>query len=392
MPKTQRRLLLVTTVSGTLSGFLLPYADHFRSRGWVVDGAARGAITDEECRGHFDTLWEIPWSRRPWDPGNLRAARQLQEILASQSYDIVHVHTPVAGFVTRLAAGMHHLPAGRPKLVYTAHGFHCHPRANLAQKVLYAALEKIPAPFTDALIVINREDERLARRLRLAGSGRLCYMPGIGVDLEAYSRANVSDAQVRAVRTELGLGERDHLFLIVAALMPGKRHRDALRALAELGREDIHLALAGVGPQFDSLRHLADTLGVSSQVHLLSRRNDIPVLLAASKALILPSEREGLPRSVLEAMALGTPVIGARIRGTAELLEQGTGILVEVGDMPALARAMEWVVENHDEAAALAQRAQRRVRRYALPRLLELHEELYEQLLSQRGPAPARGS
>lgn len=395
MREARRKLLLVTTVSGTLSGFLLPYADHFRNRGWLVDGAAQGVTADEECRGHFDNLWEIEWSRNPWDLGNLKAVAQIRDIVARNGYDIVHVHTPVAGFVTRLVLGVaretprfRRLEEGdrrpRPLLVYTAHGFHCHPKASLTEKIFYCALEKLPARYTDALVVMNHEDERLARALRLAGSGRIYYMPGIGIDLNVYSRSNISTGEVVAVRRELSLAHADHLFVIVAALMPGKRHQDAIRALAVTGRSDLHLALAGIGPELGHLQALASSLSVAERVHFLGRRNDVPTLLAAACALILPSVREGLPRSVLEAMAIGTPVIGTRIRGTEELLEQGAGILVEVGDVAGLAHAMQWIVENPGESAALTRRAQKRVRRYALPRLVALHEEVYGHLLNGR--------
>jgi len=394
MSGVKGKLLIVATVSGTLSGFLLPYADHFRSQGWIVDGAAQGVTMDPECHGHFDNLWEIEWSRNPWSWGNLKAGAQISDVVRRNCYDIVHVHTPVASFVTRLAVGVKHdleklRPVKtednkrRPVLVYTAHGFHCHPRASFTQKVLYCALEKLPARYTDALVVINREDERLARALRLAGSGHVYYMPGIGINLDAYSRRNVSFSELRAIRMELGLAPADHLFVIVAALMPGKRHQDAIRALSITGRRDFHLALAGVGPELERLRTLAAQLSVAARVHFLGRRSDVPQLLAAATALILPSDREGLPRSVLEAMAMGTPVVGTRIRGTRELLEEGAGLLVEIGDAAALASAMQWVVDHPQESAALAERAHKRVRRYALERIISLHETLYEQLLDR---------
>jgi len=393
MSGVKGKLLIVATVSGTLSGFLLPYADHFRSQGWIVDGAAQGVTADPECHGHFDHLWEIKWSRNPWSWGNLKAGAQISDVVRRNCYDIVHVHTPVASFVTRLAVGVKHdleklrrVKTGdktRPFLVYTAHGFHCHPRASLAEKILYCALEKLPARYTDALVVINREDERLARALRLASSGHVYYMPGIGIDLDTYSRRNVSISEVQALRLELGLAPTDHLFVIVAALMPGKRHQDAIRALSITGRRDFHLALAGVGPELERLRTLAAQLSVAERVHFLGRRSDVPQLLAAAAAFILPSEREGLPRSVLEAMAVGTPVIGTPIRGTRELLEEGAGILVEVGDAAALASAMQWVVDHPQESTALAERAHKRVRRYALERIISLHESLYEQLLGR---------
>ncbi|MBC7293176.1 MAG: hypothetical protein H5T84_03520, partial [Thermoleophilia bacterium] len=105
----------------------------------------------------------------------------------------------------------------------------------MTEKIFYCALEKLPARYTDALVVMNHEDERLARALRLAGSGRIYYMPGIGIDLNVYSRSNISTGEVVAVRRELSLAHADHLFVIVAALMPGgQRHARPGRAAGAL--------------------------------------------------------------------------------------------------------------------------------------------------------------
>ena len=109
-------------------------------------------------------------------------------------------------------------------------------------------------------------------------------------------------AGVCGLYEELGLGREDELFLMVAEFNPGKRHRDALNALAKTGRRDFHLALAGRGPLEDEMKSLAERLGISRQVHFLGQRSDIPLLMLTSRATILPSEREGLNRSLMESI------------------------------------------------------------------------------------------
>ena len=123
MPK----LLIVTTVAATLRAFLLPYARHFRALGWRVDALSRDTRSCPECLEAFDSCFEAPFSRKPWA---LRGVRRMGEFIRTlavrEGYDIVHVHTPVAAFVTRRELGR--LPAeNRPKVVYTAHGFHFAP-------------------------------------------------------------------------------------------------------------------------------------------------------------------------------------------------------------------------------------------------------------------------
>ncbi|OFW62051.1 MAG: hypothetical protein A2133_09445 [Actinobacteria bacterium RBG_16_64_13] len=374
------RLLIVTTVDRTMTAFLLPFADYFRARGWTVDAMTAGLSAVPECASRFDRVWEMEWTRRLASRANLAAANRVREIVGAHAYDLVHVHTPVAGFITRLALRQMR-QASRPKVVYTAHGFHCHPQGKRTTNAAFCTLEKLAGSWTDALVVINHEDERLARRLGLAKNGRIYYMPGIGIDLERYSRATVDSEAIASAKEAIGLGPRDGLFLMVAAFDPEKRHADAVRALHAVGERGVHLAFAGLGPELEAVRALSESLGLSDRVHFLGSRSDIPILLAAADALLLPSGREGLPRSILEAMAMKTPVIGSYVRGTTELLGGDAGLLVKIGDVNGLAEAMRSVLREPEEAQAMAERAHRRVGRYSLSRVLALHAEMYEDLL-----------
>lgn len=325
------RLLMVTTIPNTLRAFLLPFARHFRSLGWRVDAMARGVSTFQECLDAFDHVWDVEWSRNPLDPWNVaKAPNTIRNVVKREGYDLVHVHTPVAAFVTRYALrGLRN--SGKPVVIYTAHGFHFYEGGPPVRNAAFLSLEKLAGRWMDYLVVINRDDESAAKRYALAPPGKVCYMPGIGVDTDCYS--HVSENDIRRVYQELGLTAEHQLFLMVAEFNPRKRHRDVLEALAKLNRGSVHLALAGKGRLFEEMKQLTKKLGIGSQVHFLGYRRDIPVLIRASLATILPSEREGLPRSVMESLCLGVPVIGSRIRGTRELLDGGSGILVDVGDV-----------------------------------------------------------
>ena len=117
-------LLLVATTHLTVRSFLLPFARHFRALGWRVDAAAEGISACPDCGPAFDRVWDVNWSRNPLSLGNLTDARaRIGALATSVGYDLVHVHTPVAAFVTRLALRRHRR-AKRLKVIYTAHGFH----------------------------------------------------------------------------------------------------------------------------------------------------------------------------------------------------------------------------------------------------------------------------
>ena len=371
------RLLVVTTVSITIRAFLLPWASHYRAQGWQVDALAQGISECAECTAAFDQVWGIQWSRNPLSPMNfISAPQRLQEI--AKNYDLIHVHTPVAAFVTRYA--LNSLRRKGLKVIYTAHGFHFHRNGSALRNAIFLALEKLAGRWCDRLIVINRDDQNAALQHRLVPPDQLCYMPGIGLDLDRYRP--VPSEQSQAIRHELGLEAQDTLFLSIAELAPRKRLADLLQAFAQLAQPHAHLALAGDGPLKLSLQTLCQQLGIERQVHFLGFRADIPQLMSAARCAILISQQEGLPRSVMEAMAVGLPIIGTRIRGTEDLLAQGGGILVEVGELNGITQALRWMLDHPVQAKAMGEQGQRSIASYEISKILALHDALYAEVLS----------
>ncbi len=377
-------LLMVATVSNTIRHFLLPYAMHFRALGWRVDVAANGVTADPAVRQAFDHVHELPLSRSILDVGGMmRAERELSAILESAP-DIVHAHTPIAGFVTRVAA--RRLPAAtRPAVVYTAHGFHFHRGGNPLTNAVFLTAERAAGRWTDRLVVINDEDEAAAARARIVPRRRLVRMPGIGVDTERYARSAIDPGAMAAVRTDAGVAAGDPLFAVVAEHAPRKRVGDVITALASMRHRGAHLMLAGDGPERGRLEGLAEELGVASRVHFLGAVADVRPLVASSTALVLVSDREGLARSVMEALALGVPAIVSTARGNAELVGTDSGIIVPVGEAHVLAAAMDRLIDNPDEGSSMGARGRARmVERYDIAALIAAHETLYRELAEDR--------
>ncbi|MGQ9682323.1 MAG: glycosyltransferase [Anaerolineae bacterium] len=376
------RLLLVTTVAVTLRSFLLPFAEHYRARGWRVEAMANGVSACEVCQQAFDSVWEVPWSRNPLSALlDGAACRRVREVCAKGRYDIVHVHTPVAAFVTRAALRDALL---RPKVVYTAHGFHFYRGGPVLRNAVFQLAERLAGRWTDYLVVINHEDLAAARRLRLVPPERVVYMPGIGIDRETYSRKRVTPEDVLRVRTEMGLGTADPLVVVVGELSRRKRPQDALAALALMRHRSSHLAFVGDGPLRERLQQRAMALGVGSRVHWLGQRGDVPALLRAAQAGLLASEREGLARSVMEALSLEVPFVGADSRGIRDLLADGCGLLVKVGDIAGMACALDWVLDHPEQARDMARRGRDRLVEHDIARILHLHDLLYGKALETR--------
>lgn len=379
------KLLYVTTVPYTLRAFLFPFARHFRAKGWTVDAAANGVTTAEDCVREFDHVWEIDWARSPIAASNfVSAPRMIHDLVKREGFDIVHVTTPNASFVTRCALRQLR-KQGKPKVIYSVHGFHFHPLGNPMANRVFAACERLAGRFTDYLVVTNQEDDKAALDLGIVDAARLRYFRGIGVDTqEAFNPDRVSTDEIEQVKREFGLSADRAMFVMAAEFNPGKRHCDAVEALALASKRcDVQLALTSDGPLREETGLLAKRLGVGDRVHILGFRKDFQALVRASRAMVLPSIREGLPRSIMDALSLEVPVIGCKIRGTSELLDGGCGILYPPMDVNALAEAMVWMVEHPEEAVEMGRAGRRKMQGpYELKNIIRAHEELYAEALA----------
>jgi glycosyltransferase involved in cell wall biosynthesis len=389
------RLVQVATVCSTLRSFLLPFAEHFKEKGWRVDGIANGIGKCDRCQEAYATKSEITWSRNPLAPSNfVRAARRLRSLVAEGGYDIVHVHTPVAAFVTRWALRKLRRQR-RVTVIYTAHGFHFHNQGSRINNLACRLLEKVAGRWTDYLVVINEEDREAALRHKIVPPERLMLMPGIGVDTDTLSPERVSPETVQMLRSELGVTSDGVLFLMIAEFTPNKRHEDVLYALSRTKDLPVQVAFAGEGSTLEAMKLLAEELGVSDKVLFLGFRRDIPALIKAARATLIVSLREGLPRSTMESLSLEVPAIGTDIRGVRDLLSDGCGILVPPMDPAALAGALRCYALDRKVAAEAGRRGREKmVGEYRVDNIIRLHEDLYARALSTRSAdtGPVRGN
>jgi len=379
--------LFVTTVPITLEAFLLPFADHFRALGWRVDALANGAASDPRLAGRFDERFDVAWSRDPLSPSNfLGAARTVRRIVEAGAYDVVHVHTPVAALVTRYALRGLRGRAGAPVVIYTAHGFHFYAGQRALPHAAFRTVERVAARWTDYLVTVNREDFDAARSLGGIAPDRVRLIPGIGVDVDRFTPGLVRADETARVRAELGGGagpEERFLITMLAEFGAVKRHALAVDAFAQVRDVRAHLALVGDGPLQPEVRAQVERLGLSERVTFAGYRRDIPAVLAASDALLLTSEREGLNRSVLEAMASGRPVIGTDTRGIEDAVGAEAGWIVADGDVHALAEAIDAAAADPGEVAHRGTAARERAHaEYELDTILTAYDGLYREALA----------
>ncbi|HSE27295.1 MAG TPA: glycosyltransferase [Gemmatimonadales bacterium] len=378
-----------------LRAFLLPYARHFRAMGWRVGAAASGEplgldgvndrTWDDATREAFPERFNLELRRGlRGATGVMATARRLRDIVATHEFDLVHVHTPVVSIAARL--GLYPLRrANGVRLIYTAHGFHFHSGRSWLGNAPWAAIERSFVRLTDWLVVMNEEDLQAARSWPGIAPDRVVPMPGIGVDLSLYG-----GPRGRAAFAGLGITEDQPILLMLGELRANKRVGDAIRALARLRDSRAVLCVAGAGPLLHTWMAMAESLGLGGRVKFLGYRTDVPALLAGADALVFCTEREGLPRSVMEAMAAGVPVVATDIRGNRDLLAPTGGLLYPLGDVNALTHCLSRLLTDRELVVRLAEAGQRSVPQYELGRVLALHEELYGRVLAAGAPSTVR--
>lgn len=306
------KILFVATVGGFMPFFKSLIKDLI-DEGNIIGLAANQSSSkipdyykDWGCK-----IYDISTSRSPLSFGNIKAIKQIKRI--AKEYDIVHCNTPLAAMATRFACKGLRKKQGL-KVVYTAHGFHFYKGAPKKNWVVYYPVEKMCSRWTDVLITINKEDFELARNKMRAK--RIEYIPGVGIDVDRFANTKID---VLKKRREIGVPNNAKLILSVGELNENKNHQAIIRAIHQINDSNIHYVIAGVGPQNESLKKLAKELNVN--LHLLGYRNDVHELYKTADLYALPSKREGLNVSLLEAIASGCPAIASRIRGNIDVLE-----------------------------------------------------------------------
>jgi glycosyltransferase involved in cell wall biosynthesis len=362
----------IATVYSHLRHFHLPFMRRLQSRGYTVHAYA----SPDHCRAEvaaagFDCR-DVPFRRSPLSAGNVRALRQMIDAFRRENYDLIHVHTPNASAVCRIAARI----AGCRNVIYTAHGFHFHGGAPLFDWLAYYPVERLLSRWTDVLITINSED--YARALKFPVRGRTVHVPGVGVDVRRFRTADAGRSA--SLRRDLGLAEGDFVALSVAELNRNKNHEQFIFALRQLRDQGLPAfgMIAGVGSREMKLKALVRKLRMEDRIAFLGFRRDIAALMQAADVVVLLSRREGFPKVLLEAMAAGKPMVVTDVRGSRDLVRDGqNGWRVPFGDAAATAQALGRLYARPDERMQMGNLNASQATAYDIRNILERMDLIY---------------
>jgi glycosyltransferase involved in cell wall biosynthesis len=340
------KICQLCAVDFTFFHFLLPLAEAEIAAGHeVVAVCAHGPLVGR-LRDAGIRVETVGFSRELLSFDHIAAYRRLVALFRTERFDMVHVHTPVAAFIGRLAARR----AGVPRVVYTAHGFYFHERMGLLKRWAFMVLEWLAGRATHVLFTQAEEDAATARRLGLCQGGVIAAI-GNGVDPARFHPATDHGEERAATRRALDTPDDAVVVMVIGRLVAEKGYSELFRAMAGL---DAWLWVVGERLASDHARGIDRDIdaavadpALGSRLRLLGARDDVPALLRAADIYTLPSHREGMPRSIIEAMMIGLAVVATDIRGSREEVVDGeTGRLVPVADRSALAAALDELVND----------------------------------------------
>lgn len=341
------KVLLTATVQSHICQFHKPLVEVLHAHGCEVHVAARNNLAEKNGLklDFVDKVFDIPFSRSPKSPNNLKAKKMLKRIIDDGHYDVIHCNTPVGGIITRLAAQKARKKG--TKVFYTAHGFHFYDGAPKKNWMVFYPLEKDFSRKCDKLICINEEDYQTAK-----AKGFHCQVVrihGVGVDEKRYFP--VDEAEKIRLRKEMGYdGEDQKLILCVGELLPNKNQKMAIHAMQKIVKQysDAMLLIAGNGSEQQNLENEIKLCGLENNVKMLGYCTHLQDYQHICDLLVSCSYREGLPLNIVESMLSGNSVVASINRGHKELIKDGeTGYLVKPDDADTMAdRVLELLADS----------------------------------------------
>jgi len=367
---------------GGIARIILGLGRIARMDGWEVDVLTTDPEVQEALRSQSLGIVSLDCIRRRIQPlRDIAGVFRLRRYLRHNHYAIVHTHTSKGGFIGRLAAWL----AGVPVIVHTVHGFAFHEQSPAPVRMICSALERMASRWCHRIVSVSEFHQRWAIELNICSQMHIQAIPN---GIEPLRRGDRS--KLAALRRDLDIGDGDLLILSPARLAADKGLTYLIEAAAILprGGPRYRVVIAGDGPVRKSLERLARERGVTDTVRFLGFRRDIGDLLAVSDLVVLPSLREGLSISLLEAMAAGKPIIASSIGSHREMASQAEmAKLVPPANAAALAEAIQQFAGDPELMAHVAASARSLFEaRYTEERMLNAYRQMYLSLLERELP------
>lgn len=311
---------------------------------------------------------------------------QLFLFFRKERFDIVHTHTLKASFLGQIAASL----AGVPVRVYTIHGLDfLNTSFPLLAREIFKLADRVIARIVHLIFSVNKETIEIVRREKICKADKIAYL-GVCIDLERFNPSRFDNAFILQKKNEIGVPSNAKVIGMVGRLVKEKGYPELFEAFKNVLRSfpETYLLIAGGGEpeKKDSFsQDIVREYGIEKNVIFLGERKDIDELNALFDLLVLPSYREGLGITLLEASAMKKPVIASDISGCREAVDDGkTGILVSPKNAEKLAEAIIYLLSNPEVARQMGEAGRKKVEQEFDENLaFEIIRKEYERLLGE---------
>lgn len=314
---------------------------------------------------------DVSFTRSPFTIKNFKGFKQLKKYFKNTHYDMVDCLQPVGGVMGRMIAKKYKIPC-----LYTAHGFHFFKGNSKLKNFLFRTIEKHFAKSTDVLVTINDEDYEAALKFK---AKKVYKINGIGVDLTKYKENK--DLDKSKFRASLGILDKDYVITSVGELNENKNTLRLIGVLSKIENKNIKYLVCGQGPLKSKYEEEIKKYHLEDRVKMLGFRKDIPDILTITDLYIMPSYREGLSKSMMEAMCYGLPVVASKIRGNTDLMGNNEGgILCNPADNDAFVQAIEKIYNDKELQKSMGKRNKEFIKNFDIKVVLKQMEDIYKEM------------
>ena len=348
------RVLHIFRTGLTAERFFIPLFNEELCRGHHVEVAfGRDSSSEHELPVPVHTF---PASRSLNPLVLWRSVLALRKIIRQGNYDVIVPHMFWGGLITRLAVAFRR----RGRLLYANHALGCYPARKWHVRAGFYLIEKVLSPFMDAITILNQHDFDLVSRGKIVGRDVLVFKLGsVGIDAQAIKEI-VEKVDVPVYREQLGVPKNAKVVCFVGMFIPAKGIMQFLKIAREVSGtlENVFFLIAGAGPLEQKVRDYVDSHNLQKQVALLGWRNDPVQIICASDIFCLPTENEGAPVAVQEAMACGTVVLTSCVPGCMDVVEDGkTGLLVDRDDITDFSNKLRMLLGDDEKRREISSNA-----------------------------------
>lgn len=357
------KVLQAAGVDITVEKLLLPFVDALIRSNYHVDICCAEGKYSRNLQEQGYNIIHIPFKRQLFTLSHLKTFYALYVLFRANKYDIVHFHTELFGAIGRIAAKC----ARCNVIVHTTHGSYSHEYMNTLLRRILVLIEKALARWTtDWLFLVSEEDACLARdRKFLRKLDHIIWISN-GVMLDRF----LKEYPAEKIKGDLGIDKFEKVIGFVGRVVAEKGIVELVDAFTQIRMVCPNAKLLIVGDTLDSdrdteakkqLLRKIKAEDLENDVVFTGLRDDVPELLSAMDVFVLPSYREGMPTTIIEAMASGKPVVATRIRGCREEVIDGkTGLLVDVRDSGSLVESVLRIIMNDDMAISMGEKGRKR--------------------------------